>query len=229
MHEASPGWHPDPTGRFQFRWFNGERWTADVSTNGQRFVDPAPLDGGSPPRRGLAIAGFVVACSSAMVAWLPVVFVVGGVGAIVAFVLSIVAWRRSRHTGGHGRNYARGGAAVALLAMGLTVPGYVMTKAVVDDLVAATDLGNYDIVIDRCDSTGGLTVVDGYIRNLDDRAHTYVVVISFVVAQREVANRSVQTATLDPGGRADFHVTEFIDDGPVECTADTVSGRITPW
>lgn len=33
-------WHPDPMGRFQYRWWDGAAWTAHVSTNGQVFADP---------------------------------------------------------------------------------------------------------------------------------------------------------------------------------------------
>ena len=36
------GWYPDPTGRFEYRYHNDRHWTADVSTNGQRYVDPLP-------------------------------------------------------------------------------------------------------------------------------------------------------------------------------------------
>ncbi|MBK8333056.1 MAG: DUF2510 domain-containing protein [Acidimicrobiaceae bacterium] len=44
---APAGWHPDPTGRFEFRYYNGQRWTADVSLNGQRFIDEvAPVTPG---------------------------------------------------------------------------------------------------------------------------------------------------------------------------------------
>ena len=39
---APAGWHPDPYGRYEFRYFNGQRWTSDVSVHGQRFVDPGP-------------------------------------------------------------------------------------------------------------------------------------------------------------------------------------------
>lgn len=28
------GWHPDPSGKYHHRWWDGQRWTADVSTNG---------------------------------------------------------------------------------------------------------------------------------------------------------------------------------------------------
>ena len=44
---ASAGWFPDPLRRFEFRYFNGERWTDDVSADGTRFVDPGPF---TPPR-----------------------------------------------------------------------------------------------------------------------------------------------------------------------------------
>ena len=37
---ATPNWYPDPTGRFEYRFYNGQQWTADVSVNGHRSVDP---------------------------------------------------------------------------------------------------------------------------------------------------------------------------------------------
>ena len=44
MHDA--GWHADPSGRYEQRWWDGERWTEAVSTAGATFVDPF---GGQPP------------------------------------------------------------------------------------------------------------------------------------------------------------------------------------
>lgn len=35
-------WHPDPTGRHQLRYWDGNGWTDHVSTNGQAGVDPMP-------------------------------------------------------------------------------------------------------------------------------------------------------------------------------------------
>lgn len=34
------GWHPDPHGRYQLRYWDGQTWTSHVSTNGQTGVDP---------------------------------------------------------------------------------------------------------------------------------------------------------------------------------------------
>jgi Protein of unknown function (DUF2510) len=35
-----PGWRPDPTGRFEVRWWNGEVWTTHVMNGGYRATDP---------------------------------------------------------------------------------------------------------------------------------------------------------------------------------------------
>ena len=34
------GWLPDPSGRFQLRYWNGDRWTEHVATNGVSSTDP---------------------------------------------------------------------------------------------------------------------------------------------------------------------------------------------
>lgn len=38
---APAGWLPDPSGRFQHRYWNGARWTENVATNGVASTDPA--------------------------------------------------------------------------------------------------------------------------------------------------------------------------------------------
>ena len=38
-------WYPDPTGRFQQRYWDGAQWTENVATNGQTSADPV---GGAP-------------------------------------------------------------------------------------------------------------------------------------------------------------------------------------
>jgi Mitochondrial biogenesis AIM24/Protein of unknown function (DUF2510) len=55
MTGTGPGsWQPDPEGRYEFRWFDGQRWTDQISHRGQ--VGRAPLGGGAPqaaaPRGG---------------------------------------------------------------------------------------------------------------------------------------------------------------------------------
>jgi uncharacterized protein (AIM24 family) len=46
MTGTGPGsWQPDPEGRYEYRWFDGQRWTDQVSHRGQ--VSRAPM--GAPP------------------------------------------------------------------------------------------------------------------------------------------------------------------------------------
>jgi len=36
------GWHPDPSGRWQVRWWDGAAWTDHVASSGRQGRDPAP-------------------------------------------------------------------------------------------------------------------------------------------------------------------------------------------
>ena len=46
---APPNWFPDPTGRFEYRYWDGMAWTADVATGGMETTDPSPVEAGPPP------------------------------------------------------------------------------------------------------------------------------------------------------------------------------------
>lgn len=45
MSSPPPGWNPDPTGRHEYRYWDGSSWTDDVSDQGVTAVDP--LGGGA--------------------------------------------------------------------------------------------------------------------------------------------------------------------------------------
>lgn len=51
---STPGWHPDPTGRHQYRWWDGTTWTDGVANAGQ--VGSDPLAPAPPPAQGAATA-----------------------------------------------------------------------------------------------------------------------------------------------------------------------------
>lgn len=40
---APAGWHPDPTGRHQYRWFDGARWSNHVGDDGVASTDEGIL------------------------------------------------------------------------------------------------------------------------------------------------------------------------------------------
>ncbi len=225
--QRPPGWLPDPSGRYQFRWFNGQSFTGDVSVGGNRFVDPLPLVHISERRtRGMAVAGFVVALIAAMLAWLPFVFVVGGVAAIVAFVLSLLGLRAARRNAGYGRALAASGVAISVLAAGLTVAGFYFTRYAIRELDKIGELGEYQVAVDACRSSDGLTVFDGHITNLDDEQHGYYVAVEFLVRNEVTARRNLGPVQVSPGETANLHLAEFIESGPVECRVAEVSAGI---
>lgn len=39
---ATEGWHPDPAGRHEHRYHDGQRWTDHVADGGEAKVDSAP-------------------------------------------------------------------------------------------------------------------------------------------------------------------------------------------
>jgi uncharacterized protein (AIM24 family) len=48
-------WQPDPEGRYEYRWWDGQRWTDQVSHRGQ--VSRAPMGGAPAPRGAQAPSG----------------------------------------------------------------------------------------------------------------------------------------------------------------------------
>lgn len=47
--QTAGAWHPDPTGRYQYRWFDGTQWTDHVSHDGRQMVDPQPVGAHAVP------------------------------------------------------------------------------------------------------------------------------------------------------------------------------------
>ena len=53
MTTPQAGWYPDPTGTFHHRWWDGQKWTDNVASNGQQSVSPlqpgaAPVQASTP-------------------------------------------------------------------------------------------------------------------------------------------------------------------------------------
>jgi hypothetical protein len=49
MSSPAPGWNPDPSGRHEYRYWDGSNWTDDVSDNGVTSTDPMAAAGGGFP------------------------------------------------------------------------------------------------------------------------------------------------------------------------------------
>ncbi len=239
-NSPQPGWHPDPTGRFEFRYFNGERWTADVSLHGQRYVDPAgvapPAATGFPAgawapapidpthRKGFAITSFVLGLGALATGWIPFVFVLGAVSGIVAIVLGIVALRRIARSQAGGRSFAIIGILLSVLAFGACVVGFNLTRHLWEQITEFVDPGPNTTTITSCTRSGNQVTVDGRITNLDTVTHDYLVNISYVRDGSTLDTDSVSVDGVEPGKSAPFHAFAFISESPVSCEVDSVTG-----
>lgn len=207
---ATPaGWFPDPLGRYDHRWFNGTSWTADVSVDGGRFVDPSPMSGiggpdapahaalGSPgaalgapfgtpiagstqPSRTLAVLALIAGLVSVLTGWMPIVFVVGAVAGIAAITLGIIARGRAQQGRARGRGMALAGIILGPIGLASCVVGVLLTGALLREVREYTEPGPVDVVVETCVVDGRAMRTSGTIENLDDRTHDYSIVIEVV-------------------------------------------------
>ncbi|MEK7426411.1 MAG: DUF2510 domain-containing protein [Actinomycetota bacterium] len=222
------GWHPDPSGRYEFRWFNGTTWTQDVSIDGVRYVDDGRTVVAPPPSKTLAVVGFLLGLASLMVEWMPFLFVLGAFGAIAAIAIGIVALRRAGDGRVAGRGFAIAGLALGGAAVPLCSVGVLLTLATIDEFVAYTDPGPVAAELVRCESTGSRVVIEGTITNLDDSAHDYDVAVEVRRAGKvlRILHRAVEGVVA--GETQTWSTSTIVNktstDGQVSCEIFAVNG-----
>lgn len=231
-----PGWYPDPSGRFEFRFHNGSIWTADVSTSGQRYVDPLgaapstprPSFTGQPAaRNGLALASMILGIVALSIAWIPFVVVLGAVCAVLAVVLGVVALRRARHTA-HGKGFAIAGLVTGLLASALCVVGVVFSFAVVRAVDRFDNPAANRVSVTSCELDGSTVTVVGAIENLDEVEADFTVQIAFTRPGTDNPHRSGRAFVDDvaPGESASFELSRQIGLDEVDCVVTDVTGPL---
>ncbi|MCE9623463.1 MAG: DUF2510 domain-containing protein [Actinomycetia bacterium] len=231
------GWYPDPTHRFEFRYYNGERWTADVSRQSNRYVDPIgtapPTFGPPPPSRAMAVTALVFSLCAVAIAWLPFLFVVGAAGAITAVILGVLVLRRSaRNTGAGqpvaiGQGLAVGAICTSIAALALCVVGFHLTRVVLREVDKLVNPGPHEVQIDRCEREDGHIVAEGSIRNDDTETHGYTITIAYRLDGDRWETDSVRVIDVGAGERADFSSTSdsvSFSSAAVTCTIDNVFG-----
>lgn len=188
------GWFPDPHGRHEYRWFNGRDWTADVSDDGRRMVDPygaAPLGfrptgepggsgpnpfGSTPPGNGNGIATAAITCGliGLLFAWMPVFVVIGATLAVLGLIFGIRGLKRSRRTGS-GRGKAITGIVSGAAGLGLSIVGIVLSVSMIREVVAFIEPGAVSSDVVACTVADGEIVVEATVTNLSERTRGYTV------------------------------------------------------
>jgi len=237
---GTPGWYPDPSGRFEHRFHNGAAWTADVATDGHRFVDTAATaafrDSAGPappmaPRRsnGLATASMVCGIVAVSLGWVPFVAVPMIAVAVVALALGVAGLRRSRSTG-TGRSFAVSGLLTGGAGLGACAVGVVLTGAFLDAVRAYADAGPHSVELTSCRRDGGQVIAEGTITNEGTGPATFAILVEADAG--EAGGRGGQRAIVDdlaPGAAERFTVTvprtRFADSEP-ECHIVDVNGPL---
>ena len=229
---ATPsGWYQDPTGRFEYRYYNGVQWTSDVAVNGQRYVD-LPLNHvvvqPSPTRRrGMAITSFITALAAVVVGWVPFVFVIAALAAITAIVFGIVGLQNARMQDGYGRGFAITGLVLSPIALAVCVGGFFFTKVFVRELNDFADPGDNQVFIEQpCTVAGGRATARGTIHNLDNESHEYRIVVEFTSPDDGTRTATVKVPNVRPDAIAPWSSTTDVTGSSVTCKVSDVSGPL---
>lgn len=226
----TPGWYADPLGRFDLRYHNGSEWTADVSSEGTRYVDPlgmaVPQPENSAPN-GAATAAMVLGIVAISTAWMPFLVVVGIVAALLALALGIAGLRRSGSSGeGHGRAIA--GVAMGASALVASVLGVLLSIIVFGVYEDYIDPAAHDAAVTSCEVTGSRVTATGEITNLSDTSAEFTVLIGFTrpgTDDPRASSRAVIDA-IAPGATATFQMQRQVDLEDVDCIVLDVNGPL---
>lgn len=236
-----PDWYPDPTGRHEYRYHNGVAWTADVATDGERYVDPIPdhAHGGRPGPRGdssagngIAVAALTCGILSLAFGWMPVLFVVGAVLAVLAVVFGIVGLRRSRRVGRRG--FALAGLITGIAGVAMAVAGLVFTIAVFRALERYENPEPHAVAVTTCAVEDGQVVVEGTLRNEGDVRAGFTVVVTVerpgsgltVATVRRPVERVAAGATAEWSFRRPLPGDDGGSLGSVTCADPEVTGPL---
>jgi hypothetical protein len=227
-----PGWYPDPAGRFDYRYHDGEQWTTSVSVDGRWLVDPSPAGGEErPPGNGIAAAALVCGMVAMALGWLPVVFVGGAVLALAALVLGAVGLGRSRRVGA-GRGFAVGGLITGVGGLLASAAGFVLTAGSFG-IIGDGEPGPHVARIEQCAVADGVATIAGTITNTGEDDAGYVVSIEVRRPGKAAAYATLRLPVRDvqPGEAAPFTFSTEVRPLAIECEiTDVASDRaVAPW
>ena len=225
-----PGWQVDPSGRFEYRYFNGVDWTSDVAVNGQRYID-APVNRGGPtvpprkPPRGMAITAFVLGLCGIVFGWVPFIFVIATAAAVGAIVFGILGLRSARRHDGYGRRFAIAGLVLSPFALAVCVGGFFITRTVVREFRAFIEPGPIELTTQQpCAVTDGRATLRGTIHNLDDRNHDYRIAVDFTGDNGDSAKNTVLVSGVAANATASWSASALIAGSSVTCKVADVFG-----
>ena len=232
--DAAAGWYADPTGRYEHRYYNGQTWTADVSSGGQRFVDQLglsprdqPTTRRNAPNDALGTAAMVLGIVAISIAWMPFVVVLGILAALLALVFGWIGVRRARNSGGS-RSFAVVGLATGASALVAATVGVLLTMVVLDVYDDYLNPQPNSVAVTECELEGSRATMAGVLTNTGDRTADYSVLVGFVRPGTDNAHRSerVSIDDVEPGADAPFTAQSQVDLEAIDCVILDVNGPL---
>ena len=233
---AAAGWYADPTGRYEHRYYNGQNWTADVSSGGNRYVDQlglSPRDqtdaagADSAPNNAAGTAAMVLGIVAISTAWMPFVVVLGVIAALLALVFGWVGLRRAKNSGGS-RSFAVVGLATGASALVAATVGVLLTMVVLEVYDDYLNPQPSSVAVTECELQGSRATMAGVLTNTGDRTADYSVLIGFVRPGTDNAHRSerVSLDDVEPGAEAAFTAQSQVDLETIDCVILDVNGPL---
>jgi hypothetical protein len=193
------------------------------------FGTAVPLTHGGHPGRppqhrggGLGVAAMVLGIVAVATAWMPFVFALSAVCAVLAAVFGIATKRRRRGKGASSQ--ATVGLVLAPIALVVAIGGFALTT-VVFDLVRP---GPYHLSSTTCENVDGRQVFEGVIHNDSGRTRGYTIQVEFLRGgTRNVLDRATATVTdVPPGQSAPWSVNVLATASRIDCRVVRVGGRL---
>jgi hypothetical protein len=197
--------------RFDYRYFDGSTWTADVATGGHRYRDP--LQVAAPPvPRTFAVASFVIGLVSLASATLPFISLAVPVSALLGCIFAIVALRRHRRGTGRGKGFAIWGLCISLAAAPTSAIGIATaTPAFIRAVRLAVDGEPPSVTIPVCETRNGTPYAEVTVTNIDSSPSSYNVTVVFAEslggADTTVGKVDISVDTIEPGGARRYRAT----------------------
>jgi len=218
--------------RYDHRYYNGSTWTSDVSSGGQRFVDPLGIEPtpSTPERAGhpaIATAAMVLGIVAISLAWVPFVVALGLVAAVLAIVLGTIGLRRARRTGAN-RAFAVVGIATGAGALVVAVVGVTLSVLVYDAYDAYLDPADNETRIVGCTLEGARATLRGELVNLGDETADFSVLVAFVRPGTDNPERRERVSVDDvaPGATAVFEAQTQVRLDEIDCLVLEVNGPL---
>lgn len=234
------GWHVDPTGRHQLRYFNGTAWTGDVADDGNRGFDVLAPMGSQPvwtgstgqdtgtPGAGLPVAGLILGIAGVACALSVMLFQVAALCGLLALVFGIVARRKARAARRPAPGMTTAAVVLGIVSMGLAAAAaalfYAVVQPLLDELERRAPLSAYDLTSPACGVADGRARYEAVLTNRDDDEQRFTVRVEFLDAasgERIGSGRAVLD-DVRAGESAPVVITAAVDADTVLCQVDDV-------